>query len=100
MTYKEIASEITAEAKAIFKGECVGATITNEIFLTIQNNKELMQKYLRAVEKFGLDAINQDIGRSVKELYGLENLKVDGKDAREENSSSTLIGSHQKFLNN
>lgn len=97
MTSRETAHEITEQAKALFKGECHGATITNEIFLVIQNDKDLMQKYLRAVEEFRLDAINQDIGHFVKALYDLENLKVDGKDKREEKPSSTLIKSHQMF---
>ena len=93
MTAIEIAKEMTVNAKALFKGECYGATITNEIFLIIQNNKNLMQEYLKAVELFKLDAINQNIGKAVKEWYSLEN---DG-DNREEHLTSTLIRSHQIF---
>ncbi|NOQ35553.1 MAG: hypothetical protein GQ569_06615 [Methylococcaceae bacterium] len=88
-----ISKEITEKAKALFNGECLGPTITNEIFLVIQNNNDLMQEYLRAVEEVGLDTINPAIGKSVKELYDLEN---DGN-KRENNPSSTLIQSHQKF---
>lgn len=66
--------------------------ITNEVFLTIQNNRELMYDYLRAVEKFGLDSVNQTIGRQVKSTYHLTNA-----DDREDNPSCTLIQSHQKF---
>ena len=66
--------------------------ITNEIFLIIQNDRDLMREYLRAVESKGLDAVNQTIGEAVKESYGL--LDVDD---REDNPSCTLIQSHQKF---
>ena len=66
--------------------------ITNEVFLVIQNDRELMQAYLRAVEDDHLDSINRQIGRRVKERYSLENA-----DDREDNPSCTLIQSHQKF---
>ena len=66
--------------------------ITNEIFLTIQNDRGLMKEYLRAVESNGLDSVNQAIGKKVKASYGLVNL-----DDREDNPSCTLIQSHQKF---
>ena len=66
--------------------------ITNEIFLTIQNDRDLMYDYLRTVEKHGLDSVNQRIGKSVKKRYGLTNM-----DDREDNPSCTLIQSHQKF---
>ena len=65
--------------------------ITNEVFLTIQSDRELMQHYLRAVEKDGLDKVNQCIGKQVKVSYGLNNAD------REENPSCTLIQSHQRF---
>lgn len=73
---------------AIYK---MNQTITNEIFMIIQNDKELMYEYLKSVEKNGLDNTNQTIGKEVKKAYGLEN------DDREENPSCTLIQSHQKF---
>lgn len=66
--------------------------ITNEIFLIIQNDRELMNKYLRAIEKDGLDSVNQTIGKKVKASYGLVNIND-----REDNPSCTLIQSHQKF---
>ena len=66
--------------------------ITNEIFLIIQNDRELMYKYLRLVEANGLDTVNQNIGKEVKKEYGLINL-----DDREDNPSCTLIQSHRKF---
>ena len=66
--------------------------ITNEIFLIIQNDRELMYYYLKAVEDKGLDVVNQTIGKSVKYKYHLINL-----DDREDDPSCTLIQSHSKF---
>ena len=93
MNARETAKNITEQGINLFTGQLEGATITNEIFLVIQNHKGLMQQYLRAVEEFGLDSINQSIGHFVKELYSLE----DDGNKRENNPSSTLISSHQKF---
>ncbi len=83
MTSKEIAQE------AIHK---MNKKITNEIFMIIQNNRKLMQEYLRAVEKSGIDKVNQTIGKEVKRSYQLVNIND-----RENNPNCTLIQSHQKF---
>jgi hypothetical protein len=66
--------------------------ITNEVFLTIQNDGELMHDYLKAVEEHGLDSVNQQIGKHVKTAYHLTNMND-----REVDPSCTLIQSHQKF---
>ena len=66
--------------------------ITNEVFLIIQNDRELMSEYLRAVERDGLDSVNQVIGKTIKEKYNLINVNE-----REDNPSCTLIKSHTKF---
>lgn len=66
--------------------------ITNEIFIIIQNDKDLMHDYLRLVETEGLDRVNQEVGKAVKSAYGLANI-----DDRENNPACTLIQSHQKF---
>ena len=66
--------------------------ITNEIFLIIQNDRDLMSHYLRAVETGSLDNVNQTIGKIVKQTYNLVNAND-----REDNPSCTLIQSHQKF---
>jgi len=66
--------------------------ITNEIFLIIQNDRRLMYHYLRAVERDGLDTVNQTIGKEVKNSYRLVNVNE-----RENNPACTLIQSHQKF---
>lgn len=65
--------------------------ITNEVFLIIQNNDELMYEYLKSVEDIGLEKTNQVIGKTVKSRYNLEN------EDREYNPKSTLIQSHTKF---
>ncbi|MHA1981096.1 MAG: hypothetical protein ACTSXN_08400 [Promethearchaeota archaeon] len=75
--------------KAIQK---LNARITNEVFLIIQSDKELMYAYLRLVEAKGFNTVNQSIGKEVKKEYGLINLND-----REDNPSCTLIQSHQKF---
>lgn len=66
--------------------------ITNEVFLIIQNDRELMHEYLGAIEIEGLDKANQTIGRAVKDSYSLVNVNE-----RENNPSCTLIQSHQMF---
>jgi hypothetical protein len=66
--------------------------ITNEIFLIIQKDPDLMYEYLRLVESKGLDIVNQTIGKKVKTAYNLVNIND-----REDNPSCTLIKSHQKF---
>lgn len=83
MTAKELAK------KAITR---MNKRITNEIFMLIQNDRELMRDYLRVVEEKGLDKVNQTIGKEVKDAYGLKNV-----DDREDNPDCTLIQSHQKF---
>jgi len=83
MTPKEIAQE------AINR---MNKRITNEIFLIIQNDRDLMKEYLRAIENNHLDTVNQTIGKEVKNSYGLVNVND-----REDNPSCTLIQSHQKF---
>ena len=69
--------------------------ITDEIFSIIQDDRKLMQKYLRAVEEHGLDTLNKAIGARVKAAYHLED--DDSNDDRENDPISTLIQSHQRF---
>jgi len=70
-------------------------SITDGIFLLIQNDKNLMQEYLLLVEreKGGHKTVNKIIGKRVKEKYGLTNA-----DYRNNKPLSTLIKSHQEFL--
>lgn len=83
MTANEIAEEAIRR---------MNKRITNEIFLMIQNDRDLMKEYLRAVQDSGLDVVNQTIGKRVKTSYNLINVND-----REDNPSCTLIQTHQKF---
>lgn len=66
--------------------------ITDEVFLLIQKSPDFMYSYLRLVEDYGLDSVNQKIGAGVKNRYNLKN-----DDQRNKTPSSTLIQSHQEF---
>lgn len=66
--------------------------IVNEVFLTIQNNHFLMQEYLRAVEAYGLESVNQTIGKAAQSAYNLAQIE-----AMEGNFTCTLIQGHKKF---
>ena len=83
MSPKEIAKEAIKR---------MNKKITNEIFLIIQNDRDLMKEYLRAVEGGTLDTVNRIIGKEIKKAYELTNIND-----REDNPSCTLIQSHQKF---
>ena len=67
-------------------------TITDQVFLSIQNDPELMHEYLRLVEAHGLTVVNQQIGKGVKLRFKLSN-----DDERQVRPQSTLIQSHTKF---
>lgn len=70
MTLNEIADE------AIRK---MNINMTDQIFLIIQNDRDLIQEYLRAVESEGLDKVNRTIGKKVKDFYGFENGDEDNR---------------------
>jgi len=67
-------------------------SITDKIFLLIQNDKNLMRTYLQLVEEHGINSVNTQIGKRVKEIYDLEDAE------RNENPISTLIKSYQEFI--
>ncbi len=83
---------MTAKTIAVEAVRRMNKKITNEIFLIIQNDRDLMKEYLREVESTKLDSVNQAIGKEVKKAYNLKN------NDREDNPSCTLISSHQKFI--
>jgi hypothetical protein len=70
----------------------INKKITNIVFLEIQNDRSLMQQYLRCVESQGLETTNRQIGKAVKQRYQLTNATE-----RENDPSCTLIQSHQTF---
>jgi len=47
--------------------------ITDQVFLAIERNDDLMREYMSNVNLYGLDAVNTSIGKKVKELLNLEN---------------------------
>ena len=84
-----------SDAIIVFADEVISRknkSITDEIFLLIQNDKDLMQKYLRLVEEHHLSSVNTQIGKRVKEKYVLTNAE------RNDEPSSTLIKSYQEFV--
>lgn len=68
-------------------------TVTDTVFLLIQNDRELMHRYLRLVSDMTLDTVNQQIGRAVKTRLNLTNAP-----RRNSDPVSTLIKSHQEFV--
>jgi len=67
--------------------------ITDNVFLTIQEDRELLQEYLRLVSDKGLDTVNQQFGKAVKKRFNLDNAP-----RRQDNPKSFLIKSHQVFF--
>ena len=66
--------------------------ITDEVFLSIEADKDLMREYLKLVDEKSLAFVNQTIGRKVKARFGLKNAE-----ARQAEPKSKLILSHQTF---
>lgn len=62
--------------------------ITDRVFLIIEEDKSLMQNYLRIVSTSGLDTVNKAIGKRIKSYYDLENLEENN------NPKSKLIKSY------
>jgi hypothetical protein len=68
-------------------------SITDQVFLTIQEDRELMLEYLRLVSDTKLDTVNQQIGKKVRFRFNL-----DKAPRRQDAPKSTLIKSHQMFF--
>lgn len=66
--------------------------ITDEVFLLIQNNRNLMQHYLKLCDSKGHEVVNRFIGKQIKDRFNLSNLPL-----RNVEPKSTLIQSHQIF---
>lgn len=64
--------------------------ITDKIFLMIENDPELMDKYSSLVgdDKKVKDKLNTELGRAIKKKYNLENIKENN------NPESSLIKSY------
>jgi hypothetical protein len=83
-------TELSAFAERVMSA--FAKSITDKVFLMIQEDRGLMHDYLKLVEAHGLTPVNQYIGKKVKERFSLTNDMC-----RQENPESTLIQSHQEF---
>jgi hypothetical protein len=64
--------------------------ITDHVFLSIERDDALMREYMSNVGRYGLDAVNQAIGKKVKEILALNN------DGESEDPKSRLIKSYTR----
>jgi hypothetical protein len=66
--------------------------ITDRIFLMIENDPELMDKYSSLVgnDKKVKDELNSELGKEIRKKYDLENLK------KNKNPESSLIKSYRE----
>jgi hypothetical protein len=71
---------------------CKNKTITDEVFLLIQNDRGFMQEYLELVESKGHATVNRQIGRMIAQKYGLTS-----EDGQNYEPESSLILSHQVY---
>jgi len=68
------------------------ATITDTVFLMIQNDRRLMSAYLHTVAQLGdLRFLNNQIARAIKQHFGLISAR------RNSNPNSNLIQSYTEF---
>lgn len=65
MTTKEFAQKVVEKF-------CL--ELTDQLFLYIENDKGLMQDYLRVVTDSGIHKTNKDLGAEFKELFFVDNL--------------------------
>lgn len=65
--------------------------ITDEIFMIIQNDRNLMKQYIKLAEEHTHEVVNRSIGKRVKKEYNLSNQE------RGKSPTSTLIDSYQEF---
>ena len=67
-------------------------TITDKVFLMIQNDRELLSDYLHLLEHNKLNILNSSIAKEVKKRYKLQN-----RDLKNKNPQSYLIQSFEEF---
>jgi len=73
--------------------------ITDEIFLMIQNNPELMHEYQRQADVHTLDALNRRLGELIPDRFRLGNLEDEnGQVLRNSNPRSNLIRSYTRHV--
>jgi hypothetical protein len=64
--------------------------ITDHVFLSIERDDALMREYMSNIDRYGLDAVNQAIGKKVKEILALDN------DGESKEPKSRLIKSYTR----
>jgi hypothetical protein len=47
--------------------------ITDNVFLFIEQNDDIMKEYMTNVNRYGLDKVNMALGLKIKEILRLEN---------------------------
>lgn len=65
--------------------------ITDRLFLSIQNDKELMQDYLNLLENNKRHIVNSEIAKAVKNTFNLQNI------GESQTPKSTLIKTFEQF---
>lgn len=68
-------TKITAKefAEKVVKQFCI--ELTDQLFLYIEKDKDLMQDYLRVITNQGLHKTNKELGAKFKELFFVDNLE-------------------------
>lgn len=72
--------------------EKFSSTITDNVFLMIQNDKKLMKEYLQLLEKHKLNVLNSSLAKEIKKRYNLEN-----RDLKNKTPKSNLIQTFETF---
>lgn len=86
MSIRKVKLEIESFANDIYTS--FYRNITDQMFLYIQNNEELLFQYDLLEAKYTKEILNQDLGLLFKELFNVENLE------RNYNPESDLINSY------
>ena len=66
--------------------------LTDQVFLFIENDRELLGQYLHTVEGKELDTVNAHIAQAIKRHFGLES-----KGEKCNTPNSKLIQGYEKF---
>lgn len=72
--------------------------ITDLFFCFIENDRELLQDYLRIIGENDLDTINQNLGRAVMEWFRLENRVKNSKPIINLRPKSKLIKNYTEHI--
>lgn len=69
--------------------------ITDQLFLFIENDSDLFQKYQRVIgRESSIDQTNKDIGKFIKEYLNLDNIKKNNRPSECKKTKSKLISSY------